>query len=152
LPHVLGLGLAVRRRREPQPLSGPAGAHRIARPPRLLRVPRVHPRRRGAIPMSVDPRIAAFAGSHLLLLDPDLEPFDVVGLLRNLRPRLPVGDPLPGEGSARAYRMSRHSQLVGPFAVDPAMARALELPTDVTALVALARPRDREPVPPPAWL
>ena len=102
--------------------------------------------------MSVDPRTAAFAGSHLLLLDSDLEPFDVVSLLRNLRPQLPTGDLIPGEGGARAYRMSRHSQLVGPFAVDAAMAAALELPPDVTALFALECPRDREPVPPPEWL
>lgn len=102
--------------------------------------------------MSTDARTAAFAGSHLLLLDPDLEPFDVVGLLRNIRPQLPAGDSIPGEGSARAYRLSRHSQLVGPFAVDRAMAQALDLPHDISAVFALECPRDREPVPPPAWL
>lgn len=102
--------------------------------------------------MSTDPRIAAFADSHLLLLDPDLEPFDVVSLLRNIRPSLPAGELLQGEGGARSYRMSRYSQLVGPFPVDPPMADALELPRDVSALFALECPRDREPVPPPAWL
>ena len=53
-----------------------------------------------------DPRLEAFAGSHLLLLDPDLEPSDVVGLLRNLRPALGAGDHLAGEGGARSYRRS----------------------------------------------
>jgi hypothetical protein len=99
-----------------------------------------------------DPRLAAFADSHLLLLDPDLEPTDVVGLLRNLRPRLSAGDPLPGEGGARAYRLSRHSQLSGPFPVDAPMARDLSLPADASAVYALSCPRDREPVPPPEWL
>ncbi|HLR44336.1 MAG TPA: hypothetical protein VK065_04015 [Brevibacterium sp.] len=102
--------------------------------------------------MSDDPRVVAFADSHLLLLDPELEPFDVVSLLRNIRPSLAAGQPLPGEGGARSYRMSRHSQLVGPFPVDPAMAAALELPRDVSAVFALECPRDREPVPPPSWL
>src|SRR5690625_304137 len=102
--------------------------------------------------MSDDPRVFAFADSHLLLLDPELEPFDVVSLLRNIRPSLAAGQPLPGEGGARSYRMSRHSQLVGPFPVDPAMAAALELPRDVSAVFALECPRDREPVPPPSWL
>lgn len=97
-------------------------------------------------------RAAAFRGSHLLLLDPELEPFDVIGLLRNLRPRLPHGDVIPGEAGARSYRMSRHSQLAGPFPVDPQLARDLDLPPDASALFALSCPRDREPVPPPDWL
>ena len=99
-----------------------------------------------------DPRLAAFAGSHLLLLDPDLEPSDVIGLLRNLRPALDAGDALAGEGGARSYRLSRHSQLSGPFPVDAAMARALALPADVSAVFALSCPRDREPTPPPEWM
>ncbi|MGO1451864.1 MAG: hypothetical protein ACTHYJ_05200 [Brevibacterium yomogidense] len=102
--------------------------------------------------MSIDPRVAAFAESHLLLLDPELEPFDVVSLLRNIRPTLPTGDPVQGENGARSYRMSRYSQLVGPFSVDQRMADALSLPRDVSALFALECPRDREPVPPPSWM
>ncbi|SMY12094.1 hypothetical protein [Brevibacterium jeotgali] len=102
--------------------------------------------------MSIDPRIAAFADSHLLLLDPELEPFDVVSLLRNIRPSLPAGELLQGENGARSYRMSRYSQLVGPFPVDPQMAEALSLPRDASSLFALECPRDREPVPPPSWL
>ncbi|WP_051297443.1 hypothetical protein [Brevibacterium album] len=97
-------------------------------------------------------RLAAFAGSHLLLLDAELEPHDVISLLRNIRPQLPAGEPVPGEGAVRSHRITRHSQLVGPFPADAELAAGLGLPPGTAALYALECPRDREPVPPPAWL
>ncbi|GAA2096181.1 hypothetical protein [Brevibacterium salitolerans] len=102
--------------------------------------------------MSVSERARAFSGSHLLLLDAELEPQDVVSLLRNLRPELPPGRPVPGEAGAHSYRITRHSQLVGPFPVDRELSAALSLPPETAGLYALECPRDREPVPPPAWL
>ncbi len=116
------------------------------------------------------PPTIELAQSHLLLLDAQSGFSDVVALAGNRDPRLsfdgPRADPdrhgradietlVLGRGlgvlDLWTARLSRHSFLAGPIAVDAAMAQALGLPEWVEKLVVLSGPRQRESEPPPDW-
>lgn len=104
-----------------------------------------------------DPRSAqALAGRHLLLLDDELEPSDVIALITHHFPKLPeptVAAPASREFGPEVleWRLTRHSRLHGPMFVPAAVRTELGLPDWANRVFALVTPRDREPAPPPAW-
>lgn len=105
-----------------------------------------------------DPRSPeALAARHLLLLDEEIEPSDVIALVTNHFPSLaePVvvagADPRWGQ-EVLEWRLTRHSRLHGPMFVPAALRAELGLPDWATRVFALVCPRDREPAPPPSWL
>ncbi|MEV0983785.1 hypothetical protein AB0I45_05460 [Brevibacterium sp. NPDC049920] len=107
---------------------------------------------------SRDPRSPeTLCARHLLLLDEEVEPSDVIALVTNHFPALAepvvVADADPRWGhEVLEWRLTRHSRLHGPMFVPAAVRAELELPDWATRVFALVCPRDREPAPPPSWL
>ncbi|GAA2003777.1 hypothetical protein [Brevibacterium samyangense] len=108
-----------------------------------------------------DPRsVEVLRTRHLLLLDEETVPSDVVALVHNRIPDLPApevvsaGEMLP-EGvlteDVKSWRLTRHSRLEGPFLFDAATCAELGIPARYSRAFALVAPRDREPSPPPSW-
>nr|WP_209044078.1 hypothetical protein [Brevibacterium marinum] len=89
---------------------------------------------------------ADLRGFHLLLLDEGIEVSDVLALVHN---RLPdIAPRLDGNGQ---LKLSRHSRLSEGAGLDAATIAALEVPEWASHAIVIDCPRDREPVPPPAW-
>ncbi|WGW11992.1 hypothetical protein LWF01_18205 [Saxibacter everestensis] len=83
--------------------------------------------------------------THLLLLDGEVEPSDVVILLQT---RLPTLTRIDGEH----WRLSRHGSVVGPVELTAADRVALGIDETIEAVFGLEIPREREASPPPSWL
>ena len=101
-------------------------------------------------PAAPEPSVEELSRAHLVLLEPDTEPSDVIALYTNLMPNLPQ----PEDG---ARRLSRHTVLVGPVELDAERIGGLDLPVHDDGQPVFARafavigPRDREKEPPPEW-
>lgn len=87
---------------------------------------------------------AGLAASHVLFVDDETDPGDVLTLVQTRLPHASRAD----DGS---LRLSRHSTLLGPLDISAADADALGA-GGIGTVFALRSPVERESAPPPAWM